>query len=163
LIFYSSLTIIRNSAWKSDASLWKDMLNHYPSSYLVYYNLGLSYTKVGALDAAIPLLEEAARLKPGYYQAYRSLGLCYLSKRMPDRAIGEFKQSLKLAPYSADIYNDIGISYAMMNDFGEARKMWLEALRISPGHKNAKNNLNQLNNPAIYNISQGDGINEAVK
>ena len=144
LIFYSSLTIIRNSVWKSDASLWKDMLTYYPSSYLVYYNLGLCYTKIGAADAAITLLEEAARLKPDYYQVYRNLGLCYLSKRMPDRAIKEFKQSLKLAPHSADIYNDLGISYAMMNDLQEAKRMWLRSLEISPGHKNAKNNLSQL-------------------
>lgn len=65
---------------------------------------------------------------------------------MPDKAISEFNKSLKLSPRSADIYTDLGVGYAMMNNLEEAKKMWLEALKISPGHKNAQNNLNQFNN-----------------
>jgi tetratricopeptide (TPR) repeat protein len=60
------------------------------------------YLHKGDPDAAIPRLEEAARLRPDYGKPRFLLAECYEKKHDPDNAVKYLKQYLKVYPHAPD-------------------------------------------------------------
>lgn len=60
------------------------------------------YLHKGDPDAAIPRLEEAAKLRPDYGKPRLLLAECYEKKHDPDNAIKYLKEYLKVYPHAPD-------------------------------------------------------------
>ena len=138
------ITAGTNRVWKDGVSFWSNVVKNYPDSSLAYKNLGLSLLKSGSADAAMAETKKSLELKPQDGEARRILGQCYLFKEMPEEAIFEFNESLRLEGGSAGLFNDLGIAYAFIGNLEEAKRMWLKALEINPGHEKVKVNLEAI-------------------
>lgn len=80
-------------------SISKKFLKEYGDDYLVYFRLGYSYDKEGAIDSAFHYYYKSLSLNPNQYALLHNMSLMY-------RIIGEFdlakkyvKASLKVNPY----------------------------------------------------------------
>jgi hypothetical protein len=61
ITFFSTGTLIRNQAWLTEESLWKDSLRKAPNTSRSYINLAHTYQNQGRLDIAFELNQLALR------------------------------------------------------------------------------------------------------
>ncbi|MCG8531615.1 MAG: tetratricopeptide repeat protein, partial [Desulfovibrionales bacterium] len=67
-------TFARNSVWKTEISLWKDVYSKAPGNHKVVFNYGGALYRGGFLEEGIKKYREALRLEPLYYDARHDLG-----------------------------------------------------------------------------------------
>ncbi len=71
-----------------------------PDFDLAYYNLALSYIKLGMMKETISSLEMAVRITPDFLDAHYQLGIAYLKEDKKEPAYHSFKKVIELAPKS---------------------------------------------------------------
>ena len=86
-------TFRRNAVWRSEESLWRDVVAKSPESARGQMNYGLSLMSSGRLAEAEPHLREAVRLAPAYPYAHINFGNLLLAK-------GETREGLSPRPGS---------------------------------------------------------------
>ena len=97
------------------------------------HNLGLVYLKQGKPSAALPRLEEAARLGETSTIA-NGLGLAYQSARRLADAVKAYTRAIKLDPGNAEAHHNLGNCYSeLAHDAMAAARHYREAIRIDPG------------------------------
>lgn len=141
ILFYSSLTISRNTDWKDELSLWSKTAEYTPGSALAHNNLGLAYVGKDRIDLAVQEYEKALEINPGYSRANNNLGLIYLGQGEIDLAIEEFKKAIESSPAFAKAYNNLGNVYSQKNELDLAVEQYKMALIINPYYSKAHNNL----------------------
>jgi Tfp pilus assembly protein PilF len=144
LLFYSFLTIERNTVWLNDYTLWSDALEKSPNSYLVHHNLGTAYFQAGYLEAAKKEYEEALKIKPTALGTRYNLGILYAKKDQLDLAEAEFQKILELSPWHAEAHYNLGLLYDRQKRWDEAISAYQKALRFRPNYVEAHNNLGIL-------------------
>jgi tetratricopeptide (TPR) repeat protein len=105
-----------------------------PSSYESHYELGRIAFERGLYPQAVEEMEKARALKPDFVKVWHNLGLAYNAIGNSAKAVECFEKALALnsaqSPQSAWPYIDYGTWYNLQNDFENARKMLVEAIRI---------------------------------
>jgi len=97
------------------------------------HNLGLVYLKQGRPDAALPRLEEAARLGETSTIA-NGLGVAYQSTRRLADAVKAYTRAIELDPGNAEAHHNLGNCYSQLaHDAMAAAQHYREAIRIDPG------------------------------
>jgi tetratricopeptide (TPR) repeat protein len=86
----------RNSVWKSEISLWTDVLNKAPNLARAYVNLGKAYGEKGNHLKTENLLRNAISLAPNDGHAYLSLGASLENQNKLLPAIKTYNQALIL-------------------------------------------------------------------
>lgn len=81
-----------------------------PDDYFANYYLGIIHLKERRLDAAISLLEKAARLQPDNPDPYFHLGQAYQAAEQQDRVIETLRKSIALTPAAS--HNDFQVARA---------------------------------------------------
>jgi Tfp pilus assembly protein PilF len=107
----SAATYARNTVWKSDISLWEDVVIKSPQKARGHYNLGGAYESNNLIDKAIEQYRIAVRLKPDLEVAHNNLGTAYRAKGFIDKAIEQYRIALKLTPGYAEAHNNLGNAY----------------------------------------------------
>jgi protein O-mannosyl-transferase len=79
-LVFSGVTYARNTLWKTEISLWQDVVEKSPNKARPHNNLGFAYASQGQRDGAIAEYQTALRLKPDSYEARQHLN-DILSKR----------------------------------------------------------------------------------
>jgi type IV pilus assembly protein PilF len=76
--------------------------------------------------------------------AYLTQGIDALQKRAYTDALRALLEAKKYNPKSPVIWTDLGIAYAGKKDLAKAEESWRKALKIAPGHNDARLNLGIL-------------------
>ena len=140
-LILSFLTVSRNQVWKSELSLWQDVVSKSPQKARPHSNLSMAYGKVGDYDKAIQHAERAIRLDPQFAQAYYNLGLAYGRKKDMKQSIAFYKKAIEANPeYSKAFYN-LALTYRKTNQYDLAIERYEKALELKPNYVNAHNNL----------------------
>jgi tetratricopeptide (TPR) repeat protein len=130
---YSAATVIRNTAWKDNITLFADTVKKVPDGATPHNNLGHAYESNGQLDKAIVHYRMAVKLKPDYVDAYTNLGNAYDSAGLTDMAIEQYQTALRLKPDSAETHFNLGVAYEIPKGRPEmAIEHYQIALRIKP-------------------------------
>lgn len=91
------------------------------------------WLEVGDPEAARPLLERAARLRPRSGNAQRLLGDCYAQLRLPEKAIAAYKKAVKANPSDSLALSALG---GLFDEKGENPEIALvfcqESVRLVP-------------------------------
>lgn len=112
-----------------------------PHDSLVFCNLALGLSRLGAWDEAEAALKKALELDPGNLVARNNLGSLYRERGRREEALETYRQVLDQDPdYMAAHYN-LGLTYYEMGRFKEAVKENKEALRLDQQNVNAWINL----------------------
>jgi tetratricopeptide (TPR) repeat protein len=141
LVFYSGLTIRRNTDWRDELTFYQRTLRYAPYSWRVHYNFGNAYFKKGLYEKAMGEYMEAIMLRPDYVKAHYNLGDTYYEKGLYNEAINEFKKAIKLKPDHFKAHCNLGNSYYSIGLFDEAIREYKGALLLEPNSDGIHNNL----------------------
>ena len=104
-----------------------------------FYNLGNSFARLGATDAAINAYRKAIDQRKGNYsRAYNNMGVILLRSGRWDEAQQAFLSALKLESFHyAEASYNLGRLYAAQGQNDLATREWRRALSVNPGHSAA--------------------------
>lgn len=130
LTLLSIAACLRNIIWKTDLTLWKDVVIKSPAKERGHYNLGNTYSIQGLLNEAVKEYLTALELKPDFAAAYNNLGNVYSSQGRFDEAIKEYLSAVKLKLDYADAHYNLGSIYKIKGLNDEAIKEFEMVLKI---------------------------------
>ncbi|PIS22919.1 hypothetical protein COT49_02815 [candidate division WWE3 bacterium CG08_land_8_20_14_0_20_40_13] len=129
-------TIIRNSNWKNQDSLWLSTAVTSPTSAQNHNNLGDYYGRQGNLETAVKEFEVAIKLKPDYADAYHNLANTYGQMERFDEAVVAYQKAIEFNPNLWQSYQNLGVIYYHEKNMTEALKYFETALEINPANEN---------------------------
>jgi tetratricopeptide (TPR) repeat protein len=103
------------------------------------------YSQIGRYPQALELYEKANKIKPNNLDVLRGLGNINFDLKNYPEAERWYQQALKLKPDDANIRTDLGLTFYLREprDLDRAIAIYREALRMSPRHEQALQNLTQ--------------------
>lgn len=102
----------------------KKALTLNPEFSEAYYNLGLSYERLGEYNDAIENLNEAIKRSPDDANAHYALGYSYFQKRKYKQAVESFEHAARLKPDNPFTYSKLGYAYLAWGKVERAREQY---------------------------------------
>jgi protein O-mannosyl-transferase len=155
LVGLGHATYLRNSAWKSEQTLWADASVKAPDQFRPHHNLGVTYQQQGRLQEAVAEFEKALKSKGvnrktekvvTYYhlgRAYRELGDLPKSKAL-------YEKALQMDPNLPQALADLAVLYGGEGDSRTALIYLERAYKADPGDPYVNFNL------ALYFMKKGE-------
>jgi tetratricopeptide (TPR) repeat protein len=131
----------RNNVWKSEESLWADVVKKSPKKARGHNNLGLAYEFNGFFDKAIEQYRAAIESEPDYAESHVNLGLAYHKKGLTEKSIGHLLTALSLVPDYAEAHNNLGFIYHSEGLAEKAIRHYKIAVDLKPDYAEAYSNL----------------------
>lgn len=156
----------RNDVYRSEVTLWEDVVAKSPLKPRPHTNLSVAYAKAGREEDSILQYQAAALLNPDFRVAHGGVGVKqeefeemmhsaasrfvqdHLTKGMAaldkgdfGQAETEFRAALKLDPGRADAHSNLGFIYLRRREFEEAIRENREAVRLAPKRPDLLRNL----------------------
>lgn len=114
-------------------------------------NLGVLFSQKNQLEEALREFDAAIRINPNEQNSFLGRGSIEYQRGEGDAAIEDFRHAAQIAP-SATVYFWLGSACELKGDPVCAAQAYEDALRLSPGLREAQNRLKMLqgkrNNPA---------------
>ena len=133
-----------------------------------HYLLGVVYFDKSDMTSAITSFKNCLKVDPNYEPAKEKLIQAYQKTGQPNQATRlieqrvENPQGARSFHESADSYNRLGTLYYRQGDMDKAIDAFEKALKRSPHHKTAKQNLNQLYRQKAFNALKRRAFDEAT-
>ncbi len=131
----------RNTVWKDEISLWRDVVKKSPNKARAHNNLGTAFRSRGSIDEAAKQYEIAIKLNPEYSLAHNNLGSAYKVQGFIDRAVKQYMTALEINPDLPDAHNNLGIIYGTRGIVDKAIEYFETAIRLNPAFSGAHYNL----------------------
>ena len=144
IIFFISLSFLafqRNTIWKNEYIIWKDVTLKSPGRGTPHINLGNAYIRRGVLDKAEREFLLAREVNELDARAYSGLGVVYLQKGLLDEAIKTYQLITTDKPDFAPGHNNLGVVYMEKRLLDEAIKEFKTTMRLDPDFPDAYANL----------------------
>jgi len=145
------LSLQRNSVWKTEVSLWRDVVKKAPLNTRAWINLASACGNAGDMDCAMEATERALNLypEPG---AYLNLARIMETLGNLEDALSLYERALLKAEKDAITEEDRkaikrlafmgkGNIYFNMNKLKDAERFYREAIETDPEYSDAWNNL----------------------
>jgi tetratricopeptide (TPR) repeat protein len=104
LALYGYGTHVRNTVWRSEESLWQDVVQKSPGNGRGLMNYGLTQLSKGDIAAAYDYFRRASFLTPNYSTLEINLGVAAGALRLDGEAEGHFRRAIALAPQDSQPY-----------------------------------------------------------
>ncbi len=133
-----------------------------------HYLLGAVYFDKGDMASAITNFQNCLKVEPNYEPARTKLIQAYQKTGQPNQAARLVEQRVKSQQghrsfrESAESYNRLGTLHYQQGDMNKAIQAFENALKRSPHHKTAKQNLNQLYRQKAFNALKRRAFDEAT-
>ncbi len=128
-------TYNRNKNWKSELSLWSDVVSKSPGKPRAYLNRGVANWEKGNREEGFSDYQKAVSLGPkNYAQAYFNLGAAYESFGQWDLAIANYTQAISTMPQNPEAHGGMGICYSNTNKEDQAIAEFTLAISQSPNN-----------------------------
>ena len=108
LLAHAGGTFLRNRVWRTDETLWADVVRKSPRNGRGFMNYGLSQMRAGRLQAARDLFLRAQSFTPNYPFLEINLGVVSGALRDTTAAEQHFLQALALDPRLAPAHREYG-------------------------------------------------------
>jgi protein O-mannosyl-transferase len=146
LIFYSTLTFLRNKDWQSEISIWEKTAKQSPKNGLVFFKLGTAYQQEELTKKAQDAYQKAIGLNPQMPFAYTNLASLYLSSGNKDSALENLQKAVILNPQAKEAYYFLAQIYFEFEDFKNSTQNAQIALEIDPNYHEARVLLSNIYN-----------------
>jgi len=127
--------------WEDALRCYREALARDPEAADVQIQIGYMLLKCGHHVEAERSFLAALESDPGEYSAYLGLSECYRHMQNHVNQFAMVKEAMTLAPDDADVWNAQGVAYQVTNKLVEATESYEKALKLSPFHRKAANNL----------------------
>jgi tetratricopeptide (TPR) repeat protein len=135
-------TLMRNEVWRSELSLWSDVVIKSPTSPRAHNNVGLAYANRERYQEAIPHYQEAIRLGPaGYGDPRSNLGFALAAEGRSEQAILWYREAVRAQPNHAHAHCHLGIALKQIGDYEQAERHLQIALALVPSYALAREHL----------------------
>lgn len=143
VVFYSTLTVMRNFEWGNELVFFQNILKHTPSYHAVrvHDNLARIYYKKGLYVEAEKETKKALSINPEDSEALLVLGVLDGRRDNYSEALRQLKKAVVINPWDTEAYYNLGITYAKLGDLKKAIEMWQKTLQINPYLETAKFNI----------------------
>ncbi|MEA2036174.1 MAG: tetratricopeptide repeat protein [Nanoarchaeota archaeon] len=131
IIFYSSFTIMRNTEWKTDSTLFEAAVEKQPQSSNAHNNLGKVYGNMNKHTRASMEYKKAITLNSKNHVAYLNLGTLYGEQDNYKEAIYYINKSIEIFP-SYKAYNNLGLIYSEIGYQEPSIIMLKKAIEFNP-------------------------------
>jgi tetratricopeptide (TPR) repeat protein len=105
---YAYGTHVRNTVWRSEESLWRDVAQKSPRNGRGLMNYGLTQLSKGDAPAAYEYFRRASLLTPNYSTLEINLGVAAGALHHDSEAEGHFRRAIALAPQDSQSYSYYG-------------------------------------------------------
>lgn len=133
-----------------------------------HYLLGAVYFDKGDIAAAITNFQNCLKVDPNYepakeklIQAYQKTGQSSQATRLVEQGVRS-QQGHRSLRENAESYNRLGALHYQQGDMDKAIEAFENALKRSPHHKTAKQNLNQLYRQKAFNALKRRAFDEGT-
>jgi Tfp pilus assembly protein PilF len=134
-IVLAYLTSQQTSVWKNNMELWSYVIAKEPMKVpFAYYNLGMSYDKMGQYNKALEQYDKAIALNPASYETYSIRGYVLFEMGQFDKALEDYDRAIALNPSYFEAYNNRGIAFDEMGQYINAMKDFEKAIALNPSH-----------------------------
>jgi protein O-mannosyl-transferase len=132
LMALTGATVKRNQDWRTETTLWSDVLRKDPANPRAHMYLGLEFLELEDYKNAGRMFEKAVELAPKDAYAYMLRG--YFNDRVDrnDQALADLNQAIKLDPRSHYNFFFRGEFYRKMGDYEKALSDYQAAVRLKP-------------------------------
>ncbi len=146
LCLLSVLTFERNKIWRTELTLWEDVIRKDPNNYRSYAIVGVYYSRLGRLNEAIASDQKALQYFDKFTTSQKSqllinLGAVYGKRGDYDNEIKFNQNALRYNPNHPQAYSNIGYAYTLLGDFKKGLEYGKKAVEIDPRFAEAHNNL----------------------
>lgn len=130
LLLYSLRTVIRNTDWRSHASIWRATAKVSPNSHRAHNNMGDVYGREGNLEKSEEEFREALRLVPRYADAEHNLANICQARGKVEEAQEHYRRAVAINPALYQSYLNLGIIYYNKGEKAAARECWLKVKEL---------------------------------
>lgn len=144
---YGFLTFERNKVWRTEITLWEDVLLNNPKTVVNHLALGCAYDRKELYSHAEAAYRHGLRLvqnkpldqllpvdKIYTSRIYNNLGLLAFDSGNDLRAIEAFKKALIYDPRNASVYLNLGIVFYNRQQYPEVLKTVTQYLKFDQGN-----------------------------
>ena len=125
-------TIVRNSNWRTEDSLWVATVRISPYDQHSWNNMGDVYSRHGQYEKSIDAFTKATEINPNYADAYHNMGYTYVQMKKYDEAIPFFEKAVSINPNLWQSYQNLAFIAAARKDYQKAIQFLEKALQIEP-------------------------------
>ena len=125
-------TFQRNKVWKTEETLWRDVVSKSPRNGIVLVSYGITLMNKGDLAGALDYFHHAQQLIPGSPVLLVNLAIAEDATKQSAAAEQHFKEALGLAPSFPGVYARYARYLLSHARTGEARALLHTALQLSP-------------------------------
>ena len=144
VITYSVTTFQRNKIWKTDISLWSDVVKKSPDKLRANYNIAEALKRNGYLDKALNFYFKAYELDPNSYGTCNNIGNIYYEKKNIEEAKKFYELAIKINPNYSKTLNNLASIYLSEKNYSEAEIYYIQAIKIDEKYIDALFNLGNL-------------------
>lgn len=145
LLLYSAKTFTRNSAWKSDTTLFETGIHTAPNSSRTqsFYGVMLYRKSLAAsdanlkkqyLDTSVEYLKKSINTYPGFTETYQHLAMTHEAQNQNQLAIQTYKDAIKTKPEYFPAMTNLGILYYKTKNYSQAESYLTQSLNFSPNN-----------------------------
>src|SRR5207245_10275898 len=142
-------TFERNKVWKTEETLWHDVVIKSPRNGRGLMNYGNTLMARGDYEGALDYFHRAQQLTPNYSVLFINLAIAEDATKQSAAAEGHFKEALRLAPVSPDSYTYYARYLLAQSRADEARALLQSALELSPSDVTARGLLAKANSQEV--------------
>ena len=141
-------TFQRNKVWKTEETLWHDVVLKSPRNGIGLMSYGLQLMAKGDFAGALDYFHRAQDITPQYPALLINLAIAENATRQSAEAERHFNEALRLAPSSPGSYTYYARYLLSHSRAGEARALLQRALELSPNDLYARELLKQAQSRA---------------
>lgn len=150
------LTWQRNDDWRSEVSMWSDVVEKSPNLARAHVNLGKALVRENRYDEAQEILQRSIRLDPDSGNGYMNLAIVLEHQNRPGQALVYANKALETGNADpAKVHQVKGLAYGKLGDLQAAIREMEEALRYRPDSAQIHVNLG-----IVYGRSGSQGMAE---
>jgi Flp pilus assembly protein TadD len=142
-------TFQRNKVWRSEETLWRDVVMKSPGNGRGLMNYGNTLMAKGDYEGALDYFHRAQQLAPQYSVLLINLAIAEDATKQSASAEQHFKDALRLAPTSPDSYTYYARYLLAHTRADEARAFLRSALELSPTDITARGLLARVNGQEV--------------
>jgi len=129
------LTHLRNQAYETEVSLWRDVIRKAPHHARGHVNLGTALLREGSrFHEAESCFRRALQIQPNNASAQRNLGIALAERGSLEEAVRQYEKALQIRPNYAPTYNNLGRVVEKQGKPDLALKYYQHALKLDPGN-----------------------------
>jgi tetratricopeptide (TPR) repeat protein len=155
-------TFVRNSIWKSEISLWEDVIKKFPDNARALNNISAAYIDAGRYEDAIKSSKKVLLLVPDNANAYNNIGYAYFKLGKLNEAKTALTKAIENKSDFARAYSNIVVVYIRLGDYKKALEAVREEIKLNPA-ASAYNNLSVIYQQLGRYPEAVQAANEAVK